>query len=86
MDITALEVPLLYKNRLSVELFFKWLKQHLKIKKYRGTTENAVQIQIYTAIISYCQVAIVHHISKLQISVYNTIQVLGISLIDTTSL
>ena len=86
MDITALEVALLYKNRWSVELFFKWVKQHLKIKKFWGDSENAVRIQIYTAIISYCLVAIVHHKMKLKISVYNTLQVLGISLTDTTPL
>lgn len=76
MDITALEVALLYKNRWSVELFFKWVKQHLKIKKFWGDSENAVRIQIYTAIISYCLVAIVHHKMKLKMSVYNTLQVL----------
>lgn len=65
MDITAFQVALLYKNRWSVELFFKWLKQHLKIKKFSGDSENAVRIQIYTAIISYCLVAIVHHQMKL---------------------
>ena len=86
MDITALEVALLYKNRWSVELFFKWVKQHLKIKKFWGDSENAVRIQIYTAIISYCLVAVVHHKLKLQMSVYNTLQVLGISLTDTTPL
>ena len=86
MDITALEVALLYKNRWSVELFFKWVKQYLKIKKFWGDSENAVRIQIYTAIISYCLVAIVHHKMKLKISVYNALQILGISLTDTTPL
>ena len=86
MDITALEVALLYKNRWSVELFFKWAKQHLKIKNFWGDSENAVRIQIYTAIISYCLIAVVHHKLKLQMSVYNTLQVLGISLTDTTPL
>ena len=86
MDITALEVALLYKNRWSVELFFKWVKQHLKIKKFWGDSENAVRIQIYTAIISYCLVAVVHHGMKLKISVYNALQLLGISLTDTTPL
>ena len=86
MNITALEVALLYKNRWSVELFLKWVKRHLKIKKFRGDSENAVRIQIYTAIISYCLVAVVHHKLKLQMSVYNTLQVLGISLTDTTPL
>ena len=58
MDITAEQVALLYKNCWQVELFFKWIKQHLKVKSFWGTTENAVRIQIYTAIITYCLVAI----------------------------
>lgn len=86
MDITALEVALLYKNRWSVELFFKWLKQHLKIKKFCGDPENAVRIQAYTAIISFCMVAIVHHKIKLDRKIYVTLQFLGISLTGTTSL
>ena len=48
------QIALLYKNRWQIELFFKWIKQHLKIKSFWGTTENAVRIQIYTAIITYC--------------------------------
>jgi Transposase DDE domain. len=52
--ISSLQVAELYKNRWQVELFFKWLKQHLKIKKYWGTTENALRIQTYAAICSYC--------------------------------
>lgn len=86
MDITALEVTLLYKNRWSVELFFKWLKQHLKSKKFWGDSENAVRIQIYTAINSYCLVAIVHHQMKLDRTIYEALQILGISLTDTTPL
>ena len=55
----------LYKNRWLVELFFKWLKQHLKIKKFWGASENSVKIQIHVTIITYCLVAIVHHDMKL---------------------
>ena len=62
------------------------MRSFLKIKKFRGDSENAVRIQIYTAIISYCIVAVVHDKLKLQMSVYNTLQVLGISLTDTTPL
>lgn len=62
------------------------VKQHLKIKKFWGDSENAVRIQIYSAIISYCLVAIVHHKMKLETSVYNALQVIGISLTDTTPL
>lgn len=86
MSITSLEVACLYKNRWQVELFFKWLKQHLKIKKFWGTTENAVRIQIYTAIITYCLVAIIQHDMKLKRSIYETLQILSISLTDKTPL
>ena len=65
MDLTALQITDLYKNRWQIELFFKLLKQHLKIKKFWGTTENAVRIQIYSAICAYCLVAIVQHDMRL---------------------
>ena len=76
----------LYRNRWSVELFFKWIKQHLRIKKFWGTSENAVRIQIYCAIITYCLVAIVQHDMKLERSIYEVLQILGISLTDKTCL
>ena len=76
----------LYRNRWSVELFFKWVKQHLRIKKFWGTSENAVRIQIYCAIITYCLVAIVQHDMKLERSIYEVLQILGISLTDKTHL
>lgn len=76
----------LYRNRWSVELFFKWIKQHLRIKKFWGTSENAVRIQIYCAIITYCLVAIVQHDMKLERSIYEVLQILGISLTDKTNL
>jgi hypothetical protein len=84
--ITSLQVADLYKNRWQVELFFKWLKQHLKIKKFWGTTENAVRIQIYCAIIAYCLVAIVQKDMQLDRSTYEVLQILGISLTDKTHL
>ncbi len=83
-ELSALDIALLYKNRWQVELFFKWIKQHLKIKSFWGTSENAVRIQIYTAIISYCLVAIVGHDLKIERSTYEILQVLGISLLDKT--
>ena len=86
MDISALQVAELYKNRWQVELFFKWLKQHLKIKKFWGTTENAVRIQIYAAICAYCLVAIIQHDMKLDRSTYEVLQILSISLTDKTHL
>ena len=57
-ELSAEQIALLYKNRWQIELFFKWIKQHLKIKSFWGTSENAVRIQIYCAIIAYCLVAI----------------------------
>jgi len=84
MALTAQEIALLYKNRWQVELFFKWIKQHLKIKTFWGNSENAVRIQIYTAIITYCLVAIVGSDLKIDRSTYEILQVLGISLLDKT--
>ena len=84
MDLTACQIALLYKNRWQVELFFKWIKQHLKIKSFWGTSENAVRIQIFSAIIAYCLVAIVGHDLKIDRSTYEILQVLGISLLDKT--
>jgi hypothetical protein len=84
MDLSALEIALLYKNRWQVELFFKWIKQHLKIKSFWGTSENAVRIQIYSAIIAYCLVAVVGYELKIDRSTYEILQVLGISLLDKT--
>ena len=84
--ISALQVAELYKNRWQVELFFKWLKQHLRIKKFWGTSENAVKIQVYTAITTYCLVAIMKHKMQLDRSTYEILQILGISLTDKTLL
>ena len=86
MHISALQVAELYKNRWQVELFFKWLKQHLKIKRFWGTTENAVRVQIYSAICTYCLVAIVQHDMQLDRSTYEVLQILSISLTDKTLL
>ncbi len=86
MHISALQVADLYKNRWQVELFFKWLKQHLKIKKFWGTSENAVRIQIYIAICTYCLVAIVQKDMQLDRSTYEVLQILSISLTDKTHL
>ena len=86
MDLTAQQIADLYKNRWQIELFFKWLKQHLKIKKFWGTTENAVRIQISAAITAYCLVAIVQHDMQLKRSTYEVLQILSMSLTDKTPL
>ena len=84
--LSALQIANLYKNRWKIELFFKWLKQHLKIKKFWGTTENAVRIQISAVITAYCHVAIVQHDMRLERSTYEVLQILSISLTDKTPL
>ncbi len=86
VHISSIQVAELYKNRWQVELFFKWLKQYLKIKKFWGTTENAVRIQIYAAICSYCLVAIVQKDMQLDRSTYEVLQRLSISLTNKTPL
>ncbi len=72
------------KEPLAGGIIFKWIKQHLKIKSFWGTTENAVRIQIFTAFIAYCLVAIIGAELKTNRSTYETLQVLGISLLDKT--
>ena len=86
LDIKPVTVADLYKNRWQIELFFKWLKQHLKIKKFWGETENAVRIQIYSAITAYCMMAIVQKKLGVERSIYEMLQIASISLTDTTEL
>ena len=78
------EIALLYKQRWAVELFFKWIKQHLKIKKYWGQNENAVRIQIYTAITTYCLVSVIKNELKIEKSTYEILRILSGSLLDKT--
>ena len=79
--ISALQVADLYKNSRQVGLFFKWLRQHLKIKRFWGTSENTVKI-VYSAITAYCLVAIMQHHIELDRSTYEVLQALRISLTD----
>lgn len=81
VELTALEIALLYKKRWQVELF-KWIKQHLRIKSFWGTTINAVKIQLYCAIITYCMVTIVANKLKVDRSIYEVLQILSFSLLD----
>ena len=84
--LTAQQIADLYKSRWQVELFFKWLKQHLRIKRFWGTSENTVRIQVYVAITTFCMVAIMQHKMKLIRSTYEILQILNLSLTDTTLL
>ena len=80
-DLTSEKVALLYKYRWRVELFFKWIKQHLHVKEFFGTSENAVKIQLYCAIIAYCLVAIVERELDIKMSTYEIIRLLSVSLL-----
>ena len=77
-----LTIAQLYKCRWQVELFFKWLKQHLRIKAFYGTSENAVKTQIWTAIAVYVLVAIVKKRLHLEASLYAILQILSVSLFE----
>ncbi|HNX43929.1 MAG TPA: transposase, partial [Bacteroidales bacterium] len=83
-DLKAEEIAFLYKKRREVELFFKWMQQHLKIKSFWGTTMNAVKIQMYCAIIAYCLFALVGNQLKVDRPIYEILQVRSISLLDKT--
>jgi hypothetical protein len=83
-NLKAKEIAMLYKKRWEVELFFKWMKQHLKIKSFWGTTLNAVKVQIYCAIIAYCLVALIGYKLKVDRPIYEILQILSISLLDKT--
>jgi hypothetical protein len=80
------EIAKLYKNRWKIELFFKWIKQHLRITEFWGRTENAVKTQVYIAVITYTLIAIIKQKLKTKYSTYETLQILGASLLDKTSI
>jgi hypothetical protein len=81
-SLPALTIARLYKRRWQVELFFKWIKQHLRIKAFYGTTPNAVQTQIWIAVCVYVLVAIVKKELRLECSLYQILQILSISLFE----
>lgn len=85
-EISALEVARLYKYKWGVELFFKWIKQHLKVKTFWGYSFNAVKTQIYIAMITYLLILIIKHQLKLKQSQYEILQILSISLLCKTPL
>jgi len=80
----ALTIPQLYRCRWQVELFFKWIKQHLRIKAFYGTSENAVRIQVWVAISVYVLVVIVKKRLCLSASLYTMLQILSLSLFEKT--
>jgi hypothetical protein len=84
--LPAITIAQLYKQRWQVELFFKWIKQHLRIKSFYGTSENAVKTQIWIAISVYLIVAIIKKRLNIQDSLYTILQVLSVSLFERTSM
>jgi transposase len=83
-DLPALTICDLYKSRWQVELFFKWIKQHLRIKRFYGTSENAVKTQIWIAMSVYVLAAIVRKRLNLEVSLYTFMQVLSVSVFEKT--
>jgi hypothetical protein len=84
--LPALTICALYKSRWQVELFFKWIKQHLRIKKFLGTSENAVKTQVWCAIATYVLIAIVKKELQLDASLYTCLQILSVSVFEKTQL
>jgi hypothetical protein len=84
--VSALSIALLYKNRWQIELFFKWIKQHLKIKVFWGRSENAVKTQVCIALCTYLMVAILKKRLNIERNLYEILQILSVSLFDKNSL
>ena len=85
-DLPALTIAALYKQRWQVELFFKWIKQNLRIKTFYGTSENAVKTQIWIAISVYLIVAIIRKRLRIEVSLYTMLQVLSVTIFERIEL
>ncbi len=84
--LPALTICALYKSRWQVELFFKWIKQHLRIKHFLGNSENAVKTQVWCAVATYVLIAIVRKELQLEASMYTCLQILSVSVFEKTKL
>ena len=84
--LPALTIAALYKSRWQVELFFKWIKQHLRIKHFLGTSENAVKTQVWCAVATYVLIAIVKKELQLDASLYTCLQILSVSVFEKTQI
>jgi IS4 transposase len=80
--LPALTIAQLYKSRWQIELFFKWIKQHLRIKAFYGTSENAVKTQIRIAVSVYVLVTIVKKELRSELSLYTILQILSVTLFE----
>ena len=85
-SLPPLTIAALYKNRWQVELFFKWIKQHLRIKKFLGNSENAVKTQIWCAVSTYVLIAIIKKELQINASLYTLLQILSVSVFEKTEL
>ena len=86
MTLPPLTIAALYKSRWQVELFFKWIKQHLRIKRFLATSENAVKTQIWCAVSTYVLIAIIKKELHLNASLYTCLQILSVSIFEKTQL
>ena len=84
--LPPLTIAALYRNRWQVELFFKWIKQHLRIQRFLGTSENAVKTQIWCAISTYVLIAIIKKELQLDASLYTLLQILSVSVFEKTEI
>jgi len=84
--LPALTIAQIYKLRWQIELFFKWIKQHLRIKAFYGTSENTVKTQIWIAICAYVLVAILRKQLGLETTLYQILQILSVTLFEKTSI
>ena len=85
-NLSAVQVALLYKYRWKIELFFKWIKQHLKVKSFWGHSENGVKVQIYVAIITFITVALIKQKLKTTLTQYQILQIVSLTLLNKTPL
>ena len=85
-SLPALTIAELYRHRWQVELFFKWIKQHLRIKSFFGTSENAVKTQVWIAVSVYVLVAIIKKRHNINASLYSILQILSLTIFETMTL
>ena len=83
-EVSALEVACLYRNRWQIEVFFKWIKQNITVKRLWGHSENAVKIHLWVAICAYLTAAYIKHMMRSPLSIYEVMQILNTSLFDKT--
>ena len=81
-SLPAFTIAELFRCRWQIELFFKWIKQHLRIKAFYGTSENAVKTQIWIAVITYLLVAIIKKVLKIEFNLYTILQILSVTIVE----